>query len=121
MNQYIALVLSLFLSITAFAKDTNLQTGRIPLLANQEVNVWKTIIYPKKEQILKMHRHDSNRIVVALDSGKLKITNNQGKVHYLELKKDEAYYLSKDIPGELHTDENISQHPIKVIVIELRQ
>ncbi|MDR3501079.1 MAG: hypothetical protein P4L79_00675 [Legionella sp.] len=95
-------------------------TQRIPMLANDKVQVWKTLIYPNKEQILAMHRHEHNRVVVALDSGKLKVTNNKGEVHYLELEKDQAYYLHKDVPGELHTDENVSDHPIKVIVVELK-
>jgi hypothetical protein len=95
-------------------------TQRIPILANNKVQVWKTLIYPNKEQILAMHRHEHDRTLIALNSGKLKITNNKGQVHYLELEKDQAYYLLKDVPGELHTDENVSEHPIKVIVVELK-
>ncbi|MDR3441631.1 MAG: hypothetical protein P4L65_01300 [Legionella sp.] len=112
-------IFSLFLSINAYADTTS--STRIPLISNKEVSVWKTIIYPAKEQILKLHRHENNRIVVALTGGKLKVTDNKGKVHYLTLKKDKAYYLSKDIPGELHTDENVGKDPVKVVVIELKK
>ncbi len=112
-------ILSCFATINLYAEDYH-QTNRIPFFSNEKVNVWKTIIYPNKEQILKMHRHEYNRVLVAFDNGTLKITNDKGKVHYLQLEKEKAYYLTKDVPGEFHTDENISQHPIKVIVIELK-
>lgn len=93
---------------------------RIPQFSNDNVVVWETIIYPTSRQGLKMHRHAHDRVVVALSNGTLKITNNKGAVHYLKLKKDTSYYLGKDTPKELHTDENIGNHPIKVIVIELK-
>lgn len=66
-----------------------------------------------------MHRHDHDRVVVALTDGLLKIKNNKGGVHYFKLKKDTAYFFTKNPVDELHTDENMSQHPIKVMVIEL--
>jgi hypothetical protein len=96
-------------------------TQRIPQFSNSTVKVWKTIIYPSTKQTLAMHRHDSNRVLVALTNGVLKITNNQGRIKYLHLKKDKAYFLEKDVPKEIHSDENISAHPIKVMVIELRE
>ncbi|USQ14149.1 hypothetical protein J2N86_02110 [Legionella lytica] len=115
MRQFTALI---FMLISFLAQANS--TQRIPLLANNKVQVWKTLIYPNKEQSLAMHRHEHNRVLVALNSGKLKVTNNKGEVHYLELEKGQAYYLLKDVPGELHTDENMGEHPIKVIVVELK-
>lgn len=67
-----------------------------------------------------MHRHNYNRVLYAFDSGVLKFTNDKGESHLLNLEKDKAYFLTKDKPNELHTDENISDHPIKVLVIELK-
>lgn len=96
-------------------------TERIPQFKNDKVEVWKTVVYPSTKQMLKMHRHEHDRVVVPLESGKLKITNDHGKVHYLNLKKGKAYFLKKDVPNELHTDENISGHPIEVMVIEFRE
>lgn len=116
---FIVTALLILISINSYADFK--KTTRIPQFSNEEVNVWNTIIYPDAEQILKMHRHDHNRIVVAFNSGLLKITNNKGKVHYLKLEKDHAYYLAKDITNELHIDENISHHSIKVLVIELKK
>jgi mannose-6-phosphate isomerase-like protein (cupin superfamily) len=95
-------------------------TKRIEQLDNAKVKVWKTIIYPSKQQTLSMHRHEQDRVVVALTNGTLKIKNDKGKVHYLHLKKGQSYYLTKDTPHELHSDQNVSGHPIEVIVIELK-
>ncbi|MDF1683649.1 MAG: hypothetical protein P1U36_03230 [Legionellaceae bacterium] len=95
-------------------------TARTAEFSNEQTNVWKTMIYPKSKQVLSMHRHDYNRVLVALSNGVLKITNNKGDVHYLKLKKNKAYYLPKDPADELHQDENITHHPITVMVIELK-
>ena len=100
--------------------QSSITTNRIPQFSNNAVNVWKTIIYPRAEHTLSMHRHAHDRVLVALTDGVLKIINNHGKIHYLRLKKDTAYFLKKDVPQETHTDENISMHPIKVMVIELK-
>ncbi|KTC91018.1 hypothetical protein OQJ18_15470 [Fluoribacter dumoffii] len=110
---------SLSASVNSYAEVK--ETVRIPQFSNTEVSVWQTVIYPHKEQILKMHRHEHNRVVVALDSGILKVVNNKGKEHFLKLEKDKAYFLTKDMPGELHTDENIGNNPIRVIVMELNK
>lgn len=96
-------------------------TTRIPQFSNEKINAWKTIIYPKSTQVLTMHRHDYDRVIVALSNGLLKITNNEGKIHYLTLEKNKAYYLTKDPLHELHKDENMSKHPITVMVIELKK
>lgn len=95
-------------------------TSRITELTNNKVNVWKTVIYPHKSHILKTHRHDHDRVLVALSDGQLKVTNDKGQSHYITLKQDKAYYFPKDNPDEFHTDENISSHPISVMVIELK-
>jgi len=95
-------------------------TTRTPQFSNEKVSVWETVIYPNKDQVLKMHRHEHDRVVVAFTDGVLKITNDKGKVHYLKLQQNKAYYLTKDVPNELHSDLNVSSHPIKVLVVELQ-
>lgn len=104
----------------ASANVATMTTQRFAQLSNDRVNVWETVIYPAKSNILKMHRHDYDRVLVALDDGELKITTDKAKVYYLKLAKNKSYYLTKDIPNELHTDENMTNHPIKVMVIELK-
>lgn len=108
-----------FILLTGALHAAELSTKRIEQFSNDKVKVWKTIVYPSSHQVLPMHRHDNDRVLVALTDGTLKITNNKGKVHYLKLKKGKAYYLRKDTPNELHNDENITNHPIQVMVIQL--
>lgn len=120
------LIITVFLcifSLVGYASTSQIlqKTTRIPQFSNNEVNVWTTILYPNQNQKLPMHRHENNRIIIALDSGTLKITNDKQKSHYLKLKRNQAYYLTKDIPNELHSDENISEHIIRVMVIELKK
>ncbi len=103
-----------------FGYAINCITKKIPQFANPKVNVWKTIIYPTVNSSLKMHRHEHDRVVVALTDGKLKITNNLGKKHYLLLKKGESYYLEKDPINELHMDQNMTNHPVSVVVVEIK-
>ncbi|MFZ2315747.1 MAG: hypothetical protein WAW86_08850 [Gammaproteobacteria bacterium] len=95
-------------------------TGRTEQFSNDQVLVWETVIYPGKSEMLKMHRHDHDRVLVAFNSGQLKIINDKGQVHYLKLEKEKSYFLSKNIPNEMHMDENVTDHPIKVLVIELK-
>lgn len=95
-------------------------TKRVTQISNDKVNVWRTVIYPAEAGMLKMHRHEHDRVVVALDDGVLKVMNDQGHAHYLKLKKGESYFLQKDTKNELHTDENMTKHPISVVVIELK-
>ncbi|VVC74916.1 hypothetical protein AQUSIP_01900 [Aquicella siphonis] len=106
-----------FLTTTCQAEPA---TRRIPRLANDKVSVWETIIYPERNQTLKLHRHERDRILVALSGGILKVTTDRNQSHELRLKKDMVYYLPRDVPGELHSDENISGHPVRVVVIELK-
>ncbi|QDQ25708.1 hypothetical protein FNU76_04710 [Chitinimonas arctica] len=113
------IILSLvFLMSVSWAEA--LATKRTSHLANDKVDVWEAVIYPGAKQVLKMHRHEHDRVLVALDSGTLKITDKQGKSHYMQLEKNKSYFLTKDIPNELHQDENVSTHPIKIIVMELK-
>lgn len=106
--------------MNAFIHAEPVLTKRTTQFSNDRVLVWETVIYPSENQALKMHRHNHDRVVVAFDDGLLKITNDKGSIHYLKLEKNKAYYLSKDIPDELHKDENMSFHPIRVLVIELK-
>ena len=98
-----------------YAKST-----RIPQFSNEKVNIWETILYPGKTQSLKMHHHYYDRVLIALDDGVIQVTNDQGRSHLLALKKNKTYFLKKDIPHEKHIDVNITQHPIRVMIIELR-
>lgn len=107
----------LLLISNVYAKTNG--TERIQQFSNDKVKVWETIIYPSTKQKLAMHRHDKDRVLIALTDGVLKITNDKGKVHFLTLKKDNAYFMPKDAPQLMHNDENVSMHPIKVMLVQL--
>jgi beta-alanine degradation protein BauB len=106
-------IMSLGLCNTIYAAE------RVSEFSNDKVNVWNTAIAPGKPEQLTMHRHDKDRVVVAMSDGILKIVDNHQQVRYMKLEKGKSYFLPKDVEGEMHTDENISSKPIKVVVIEL--
>ena len=116
MKTMLMIITSLLVTTPLFAKEAI----RIPQLKNQQVAVWKTVIYPTKQSILKMHRHDKDRVIVALTDGILKVTNQAGQSHLMKLRKGQAYYFAKDPKNEQHTDLNISNNTIKVMVIEIQ-
>ena len=114
------LILSItILAVINCANAASPASQRTEQFTNDKVHVWKTVVYPHAKQKLPMHRHDHDRVVVALSDGKLKIINDKGEVHYLTLQKGKAYFLSKDKPNELHSDENLGDKPVIVMVIEL--
>lgn len=114
-------VLGLLVSSLCFSGLLQAQaTQRIEQVNNKKVRVWQTLVYPSSKQKLAMHRHEYPRVVVALTDGEFKITNDKGKIHYWTLEKNKAYYLAADPKGELHNDENMSKHVVKVMVVELR-
>jgi hypothetical protein len=117
---WLAVLAALFTTTAGLAQAKGELTRRVEQFSNGKVAVWKTIIYPASGQALAMHRHEHDRVVVALTDGLLKITTNKGMTHYLKLEKDKAYYLSKDVPNELHNDMNMTNHAVKVMVIELK-
>lgn len=95
-----------------------LETHRILQVENEHVKVWKTIIMPY--QPLKMHRHDSPRVVVGLKGGILTKIEQTGELSKLCFESGKAYWLEKDLPGTLHADINESEEPIEVMVIEFK-
>lgn len=121
MNNWIikTLLLSFFLMANVSYADFPV-SKRTPQYSNEKVTVWESLIYPGSNQILKMHRHDFPRILVAFDSGTLKIASDKGEIRYLKLEKNKSYYLPKDTLGEMHTDENMENYPIKILVIEIK-
>jgi hypothetical protein len=106
-------------TLTFITTIASAATNRIPQFSNDKVNVWKTTIYPHAKEKLAAHRHEHDRVLIAFDDGVLKVVNDKGQSHELVLKKNQAYYLSKDVPNEVHTDENLTSHPIRVMVVEL--
>ncbi len=91
----------------------------IPQFDNAAVTVWKTILAP--HQRLGMHRHEHGRVVVALKGGTLTIPQDDGGSHRLVLQTGKAYWLDADPPGKLHGDDNESDQPLEMMVVELKR
>ena len=102
-----------------FSSANSDASQHVPLFSNHKTNIWEETIYPNPKQKLMLHRHNYDRVLVALSDGVLKMTNANGQSHLIKITKNNTYYLLRDAPQQLHTDENISGHPIKMIVIEL--
>jgi quercetin dioxygenase-like cupin family protein len=91
----------------------------IPQLENGAVTVWKTVLAPHEK--IGMHRHDHGRVVVALKGGTLTIPQEDGGARRLVLETGKAYWLDADPPGKLHGDDNDSDRPLEMMVVELKR
>ena len=92
---------------------------REPQFENEHVTVWKSIIMPK--QPLTLHRHEHGRALVALNDGRLRVVDKDGRVlATYNLKAGTARWLSADPPGQMHADVNDGTKPVEVIVVQLK-
>jgi beta-alanine degradation protein BauB len=91
----------------------------IPQFENAAVTVWKTVLAPHEK--IGMHRHDHGRVVVALKGGTLTIPHDDGSVRRLVLETGKAYWLDADPPEKLHRDDNDSDQPIEMMVVEMKR
>ncbi len=94
-------------------------TGREAQFENDQVQVWKTVIAP--HQPLSFHRHEHNRVLIALTDGQLRVVDPSGKeLTTYHWEHGKAYWLPADPPGQTHADVNDSDRPVEVIVVELK-
>ena len=95
-------------------------TRREPQFENDQVRVWKTIIAP--HQPLSFHRHENNRVLIALTDGHVRVMDTSAKeLATYRWERGKAYWLEADPPGKTHADANDTNQSIEVIVIELKQ
>jgi hypothetical protein len=93
------------------------QTGRVPLVENADVRVWRSLILPNTA--LAMHRHDHARVIVPLQGGTMNFVHPDGSKDVDTWQPGQAYYYPAMPPGTLHADVNPGPKPIEVIAIEL--
>jgi len=65
-----------------------------------------------------LHRHERNRVVVFLDSGDLRVFNEQGQA------KDEHYSAGQTIwsgPTGMHITQNTGATPLRIVEIEIKR
>jgi quercetin dioxygenase-like cupin family protein len=82
------------------------------------VKVWRSVIHPGEP--LPPHRHDHGRVIVALRGGTVKIAAVSGESDTQVWDTGKAYWLPANPPGEMHSDINLGDDPIEVMVVEVR-
>jgi beta-alanine degradation protein BauB len=101
------------------SQQTATQTQRIPQFENDDVKVWKSVIYPNAP--LMMHRHDHPRVIIALSGGTMKIVEKSGATESHVWETGKAYWLPANPPNTMHADVNSGDKPIEVMVVELEK
>lgn len=92
-------------------------TQRFPQFENDDVKVWKSVVYP--DAPLTMHRHDHPRVIIALKGGTMKIVEKSGSSEEHAWETGRSYWLPANAPGTQHADVNAGKEPIEVMVVEL--
>jgi len=95
------------------------RTQRIPLFENDDVKVWKSVIFP--DAPLAMHRHEHPRVIVAMTGGTMKIVEQSGPSESHVWETGKAYWLPANPPNTTHADVNAGDKPIEVVVVELKK
>jgi hypothetical protein len=112
---------AIFASSICFAvhSQQSTQTQRIPLFENDDVRVWKSVIFP--DAPLAMHRHEHPRVIVAMMGGTMKIVEQNGPAESHVWESGKAYWLPANPPNTMHADVNAGDKPIEVVVVELKK
>ena len=92
---------------------------RFPQFENENVKVWKSVVYPSAP--LTMHRHDHPRVIIALKGGTMKIVEKTGPSEDHAWETGHAYWLPANAPDTQHADVNAGKEPIEVMVVELEK
>ncbi|MFA6037125.1 MAG: hypothetical protein WC748_03260 [Legionellales bacterium] len=87
-----------------------------------ELMIWKTIIPVAQENIpgIALHRHTDARIIIPLTAGILQRREPNGVTKDYPLTIGQPIFLPEDTIDGYHTDENLSDEPIKVMVLQFK-
>jgi beta-alanine degradation protein BauB len=112
-------ILAVLATVACMRAQQASATQRYPQFENDDVKVWKSVIYPNAP--LAMHRHDHPRVLIALKGGDMKIVEDTGKSEDHPWETGHAYWLPANPPGTQHADVNAGKEPIEVMVVELEK
>jgi hypothetical protein len=112
-------VCAVFATVAVLRSQQAPTTQRYPQFDNEDVKVWKSVVYPNAP--LTMHRHDHPRVIIALKGGDMKIVESSGKSEDHPWETGHAYWLPANAPNTQHADVNSGAEPIEVIVVELEK
>jgi len=93
-------------------------TQRTPQFENAHVKVWKSVVLPNRP--LPPHRHEHGRVIIALQGGTMKILEVSGASETQVWETGKAYWLPANAPGTMHSDVNVGDKPIEVMVVEAK-
>jgi len=113
-----AVVLLLLAALTLGASNPSLETQRVPQFENDHVKVWRSVISPNAP--LPLHRHEHGRVIIALQGGTMKIEEQTGAFETQVWETGKAYWLPANPPNTMHRDINVSDGPIEVMVVEVK-
>jgi beta-alanine degradation protein BauB len=111
--------LLVFVGTAIVMRSQQASTQRFPQFENEDVKVWKSVVYPNAP--LTMHRHDHPRVIIALKGGTMKIVEKSGGSEDHAWETGHAYWLPANPPGTQHADVNAGSEPIEVVVVELEK
>ena len=112
-------VVAILATVAVTRSQQSTTTQRYPQFENEDVKVWRSVVYPGAP--LTMHRHDHPRVIVALKGGDMKIVEDSGKSEDHPWESGHAYWLPANPPNTQHTDVNAGTEPIEVMVVELEK
>jgi quercetin dioxygenase-like cupin family protein len=112
-------VVAILATVAVTRSQQSTTTQRYPQFENEDVKVWRSVVYPGAP--LTMHRHDHPRVIVALKGGDMKIVEDSGKSEDHPWETGHAYWLPANPPNTQHTDVNAGTGPIEVMVVELEK
>lgn len=115
----LAVVFAILATVAVMRSQHGSTTQRFPQFENEDVKVWKSVVYPNAP--LAMHRHDHPRVIIALKGGDMKIVENGGKSEDHPWETGHAYWLPANPPNTQHADVNSGKEPIEVMVVELEK
>jgi quercetin dioxygenase-like cupin family protein len=108
----------LLIALSASSSAPTPETRRIPQFENERVKVWKSLLLPN--QPLPPHRHEHGRVIIALRGGTVKIAEDSGASDTQVWETGKAYWLPANRPGTMHSDLNVGDQPIEVMVVEVK-
>ena len=108
----------LLVALSASSWAPSSATRRTPQFENAHVRVWKSLILPN--QPLPPHRHEHGRVIIPLQGGTMKIAEVSGASETQLWEAGKAYWLPANPPGTMHSDINVGDQPIEVMVVEAK-
>jgi quercetin dioxygenase-like cupin family protein len=106
-------------TVVVMRSQQNTKSQYIPQFENDDVEVWRSVISPGVP--VPMHRHDHPRVIIPLHGGTMKILEQSGAAEEHVWETGKAYWLPANPPGTKHSDVNVGEQPIEVIVVQLKK